>query len=233
MPAGWRSWVPLTARVAAAVAGMALICTACSALSIHSGVVVDCSPLLHFDGRTYYGYGDVTVIPPPSRRLGTGTFPPCKDTGGTPRGHARAEKVPVRLLSRLDPRVAVVVRSDQVFIAKHARFPERIRKYFDRVECVTRGHFEVTGVWTAVSPHVGSDLRAPYHMTMLVTAGDGPAMRYHRAYLEVHVTDDTAPTLHRSDVRTALWKAGTVMGKLHCRGTRFVADSLVAKPPVH
>lgn len=199
-----------------------MVLTACGAASSDSAM---CASTLDFDGRSYYGYGDTTVIPPETRTLGEGTLPPCDDG----HGESPAQTARVRRLAGFTPTEAVVVGREQIFIAEDLEpFPDRIRKYFDPVMCATDGSFTLAGQWIGVSPGAEGDLEPPYRITVLARSGSDGGEHYRRSYVDVHITPETAPELGRADVRIALWEPGTVTGRVHCEEQRFVAETVEA-----
>ena len=201
-------------HAAALMMCVALMLASCGGL-VSSGSA-SCAATLDFDGRTYSGYGDVRVVPPESQTLGEGTMPLCDDD----YEDVSRETVRVRALAGSDPAEAVVVGQEEIFIADDLeQFPERIRVYFDQVECSTDGPFSIEGQWTAVvSPRASAsesrpleprsprvNLKPPYEITVLVHDGLDGGNKYRRSYVDNKVTRATKPYLDREDMKVALW----------------------------
>ena len=72
--------------------------------------------LVEYDGHNYLGTA-VEVTPDAGEALGTGTIPPCNDTGGAGTT-IPAEQVEVTAVQGVPPRVAIMLagRSDVVLV---------------------------------------------------------------------------------------------------------------------
>lgn len=214
---------PKSRRAATLFCLAVAVLTGCGAAESSDTAV--CAATLDFAGRSYTGYGEVTAIPPDSQPLGEGVFPPCDDGFGG----GSAETVQVRRLAGFDPKEAVVVGREEIFLADDLEpVPARIRVYFDAVRCSTDGPFTVAGQWIGVSAHAKGNLEPPYDMTVLVRSGDDGGEQYRRSYIDIRVTRDTRPEPDRADVKIALWGPGTVTGRVNCEDGRFVADAVEA-----
>ena len=80
------------------------------------GVAASCAFQVHYDGHDYFGAA-VKVAPVPGDTLGTGTFPPCNDTGGA-LPTIPAEEVSVAEIQGVPPSVAIMLpgRTDVVLV---------------------------------------------------------------------------------------------------------------------
>jgi Family of unknown function (DUF6281) len=85
-------------------------------MEVSGGVAASCAFIVRYDGHDYLGTS-VHVTPVAGDSLGTGTFPPCNDTGGalptTP-----AEEVEVAEVKGVPPTVAIMLpgRTDVVLV---------------------------------------------------------------------------------------------------------------------
>jgi uncharacterized protein DUF6281 len=80
------------------------------------GISASCAFIVEFDGHDYFGNG-VEVTPVAGESLGTGTIPPCDDTGGALEPTA-AEEVEVTEIRGVPPTVAIMLagRTDVVLV---------------------------------------------------------------------------------------------------------------------
>ena len=86
-------------------------------IEIDGGVpAASCAMLVEFDGHDYLGTA-VDVEPAPGESLGSGTIPPCNDTGGAGTT-IPAEEVEVTAVEGVPPTVAIMLagRSDVVLV---------------------------------------------------------------------------------------------------------------------
>ena len=80
------------------------------------GASASCAFIVEFDGHDYFGNG-VEVTPVAGDSLGTGTIPPCDDTGGALEPTV-AEEVEVAEIQGVPPTVAIMLvgRTDVVLL---------------------------------------------------------------------------------------------------------------------
>ena len=85
------------------------------------GVAASCAFIVQYDGHDYFGNA-VKVAPEPGGTLGTGTFPPCNDTGGA-LPTVPAEEVAVSAIQGVRPSVAIMLpgRTDVVLVRDDAK----------------------------------------------------------------------------------------------------------------
>jgi len=84
-------------------------------------VAASCAFVVHYDAHDYFGTR-VKVDPVPGETLGTGTFPPCNDTGGA-LPTVPAEEVAVSAIQGVPPSVAIMLpgRTDVVLVRDDAK----------------------------------------------------------------------------------------------------------------
>ena len=75
-----------------------------------------CAMLVEYDGHTYLG-ASVEATPVPGESIGTGTIPPCNDTGGAGTT-IPAEQVEVTAVQGVPPSIAIMLggRDDVVLV---------------------------------------------------------------------------------------------------------------------
>jgi uncharacterized protein DUF6281 len=80
------------------------------------GVSASCAFIVSYDGHDYFGNA-VKVTPVAGASLGTGTIPPCDDTGGALEPTS-AEEVEVTAIQGVPPTVAIMLagRTDIVLL---------------------------------------------------------------------------------------------------------------------
>jgi len=88
------------------------------------------------------------------------------------------------------------------------------------------------GEWLGILGADGNtelDLLPPYDVDIRVR--DASSDRYLRSLLTVRVPPTLGHPISHLDVRTALWKPGTLAAQVHCGdGGRFVADQVTVTP---
>jgi hypothetical protein len=92
------------------------------------GVSASCAFIVEFDGHNYLGNA-VKVTPVAGASLGTGTIPPCDDTGGALEPTS-AEEVEVTEVQGVPPTVAImpVGRTDVVLVRDDVqKLPEELQ----------------------------------------------------------------------------------------------------------
>ena len=92
------------------------------------GVSASCAFIVEFDGHNYLGNG-VEVVPSRGTSLGTGTIPPCDDTGGALEPTS-AEEVEVAEIQGVPPTVAIMLvgRTDVVLVRDDVqKLPEELQ----------------------------------------------------------------------------------------------------------
>jgi hypothetical protein len=189
---------------------------------------------VEFNGQVYDG-ALVTVAPEQGERLGTGTIPPCNDTGPSTSPEA-VQRVPVAAVPGVDPAIVVmwVGRVDSVLIRRGATdLPPEVAELQRPVPCASAdGTITLAGPWLGILAANGdteTDLVPPYDLQMM--AGDASEDQYRRAFLSVRVPKGLPPPLSQEDLASSLSGGGTIRVTVHCSGDRYVAASVRALPP--
>jgi hypothetical protein len=190
-----------------------------------------CAPVIRYAGAIYEGLA-VAVAPLEGRPLGVALLPGCADGGGASSG----EQVEVAELSGVSPDVALVWRgrNDAVFIRRGATPPRAVEDLLRPPACESRDEpIELSGPWLGILGADGNtevDLKPPYDIELFVASTS--AARYERAFLTVRVPPSLGEPLTREDVKSSLWKGGTVSMRVRCGdGGVFVAETIAAAPP--
>ena len=91
---------------------------------VSGGVAASCAMLVSYDGHDYLGTA-VEVEAVPGESLGTGTIPPCNDTGGAGTT-IPAEQVEVTAVEGVPPTIAIMLagRSDAVLVRDDVKLPK-------------------------------------------------------------------------------------------------------------
>lgn len=92
------------------------------------GAAASCAFIVAFDGHNYLGNA-VEVTPVAGESLGTGTIPPCDDTGGALEPTS-AEEVEVTEIQGVPPTVAIMLvgRTDVVLVRDDVqKLPEELQ----------------------------------------------------------------------------------------------------------
>jgi Family of unknown function (DUF6281) len=195
-----------------------------------------CAFVASFHGHRYFGLL-VHVAPAAGRRLGTAQMPPCDDTGGALPA-APGERLRVAELPGVPSSVALVVLGfDDTLLVRDTRHPDHLPNEVTRLlhpPACAAGDSPLTleGPWTGILGADGKtevDLVPPYDLSLRVQRSS--AQRYLRATLDVRVPAELGRPLTRSDVRTSLWKGGTISLTVACRDGRYIATNVTAAPP--
>jgi hypothetical protein len=185
-----------------------------------------CAARVELDGYSYNGYGGLTRDPALSGRVVRALMPGCDDgNGASPDEVVKAAELSDLPLSR-----AVFV-DGHLYVRGNDPLPEETRAWFQPQRCETAGAFELHGDWLAVQGpkkvRFDGDLRPPYRLNLHVTEAPQP---YVGTTIQVHATSDTDPALGPRDVRTSLWKGGTLTAQVTCEHGRAVASALTSQP---
>lgn len=95
--------------------------------------------------------GPVRRDPPGGRLLGTGTLPPCNDTGRSEPTTGRGERLRVHAFPGV-PTGVLIQSGGGLWMVKHAALPGQMRLYFKPVTCTSAGDFALAGQWLSVTP---------------------------------------------------------------------------------
>lgn len=185
-----------------------------------------CPMKLRFQGQEYLGTGELKRDPPVTGRTARGVLVVCDDGNGD----SGEESVQVSELADL-PMERAMLWNGTLLVRDGDLVPRLTRSWFVAPECASSGRFELRGDWLGVTaphrPRFDGDLRPPYRSRVHVT--DGPP-DYSGATIQVHVSDNTNPTLGPTDVKTSLWQGGGITAEITCRGRDFVAIGLTSTP---
>ncbi|HET7305930.1 MAG TPA: DUF6281 family protein [Segeticoccus sp.] len=227
---------------AAVVVALAAVVTSCAASGGEDGggggqAAASCAALMDFRGVRYAGYGGTTRTPVAGKRLGTGTLPPCNDTGENGRNGPTepATPVTVRAIAGVDPGTAVLTGGDQLWVrrsmvdAGRPSAVDLIRTARRPVPCTLPAPTTITGTWTGMtSPHparADGDVRTPF--TVELRTGDRAVVPTGWAAVQLRArAADGAPAPSKEQVRQLLWHDHPSAFGLHCDGDRFVLDHL-------
>jgi hypothetical protein len=86
---------------------------------------------------------------------------------------------------------------------------------------------ELTGQWLGILD-AGTDLVPPYRLPMRVDVASIP--RYERTFLTVHVEPEMGRPLRRADLRSSLWRGGSLAVSVSCADDRFFAEEITSIP---
>ena len=174
------------------------------------------------------------VEPVPGEVLGAVVIPGCNDTGGT--SPPPAEHLLVARLPGVDPSVAVVSSGDPwtIFVREDLDpLPGEITRLLVAPTCdATDEPLDLDGPWLGIIGADGKtelDMVPPYDVEMQVEQASSKI--YERADITIRVPASLGEPLTREDVRSSLWKGGTIHVVAGCDGDRFVAQQVEAFPP--
>jgi hypothetical protein len=191
-----------------------------------------CAFVVQFRGHPF-DVIEVDVEPVPGTKLGEAMSPGCNDTGGA--SSEPNQRLPVAELPGVDPGVAVVWldATDRIFVRHGVPLPPEIRKLLHAPACdpVDAPVF-LHGPWLGILGADGKtelDLVPPYDLQMLVRQAS--SSRYERSHLTIRVPASLGQPLSREDVRSSLWKGGTIRVTATCVDGRFIAQRVAAFPP--
>lgn len=183
-----------------------------------------CAATVQYDGRTYFGHGELKRIPETTGRTEVGTVPRCDDGADAELGR----DVDVHELREITMKHALLV-GGQLYVVEGEPFPDAAQQWFSPPRCSDDGSFTLTGQWLEVTggpkPRFDGDIRPPYLLEVRVTTG--PA-RYVDSTVKVHADAETDPLLTSKDVERALWADGELTARVHCDSADFVADGLAS-----
>jgi Family of unknown function (DUF6281) len=216
---------------AAGIVGVAIIASSCGTASVGHGVGggASCAFVVHYGGRVYTSVS-VEVAPLAGRQIGVGTIPRCDDGGG-----GSSESIGVARLPGASSGVALVVvgREDLLLVAEGAQLPAQARVLLHAPPCLSGGGpVMISGPWLGIlgaDGHSEVDLKPPYDVDLRVRATSD--RRYQRAQITVRVPFALGRPLTHHDVRSSLWKGGTISVTATCQDGRFIADTVETSPP--
>lgn len=190
------------------------------------GGAASCAAMLKLDGRTYYGWGDLTRTPRVVDRLGRATMPACGDD--SPARQIRPFALPGV------PVDTAVFAEGTVWLNRtlpemRKGLPAALRDLTRPVQCHGNAPAVMTGSMNDISPMPSDDdlrMRPPYTVTVVATTGEGLSLdRYRSVVVRLRITQDTTG-VDPAVLQAALWDGKPVSARWHCDGTAFVADSL-------
>jgi uncharacterized protein DUF6281 len=191
-----------------------------------------CALSVTFRGERYEGRR-VLVEPPLGEGLGEAVIPACNDPNGG--GSAGDERIPVVELKGTDPSVAVVWEGQpsSIFVREDIDpLPSELQTYFERPVCdPSREPIHLFGPWIGIiQPNQTTelDLIPPYDLELLVSRGSSP--EYRGADLSVRVPASAGRLVSKEDIRTSLWKGGSIEMTVRCAGDRFLAQTVETYP---
>jgi Family of unknown function (DUF6281) len=186
-----------------------------------------CGLMAQFEGRSYLGNG-VRVIPTYGGPLGRATIPPCGDDDGF--------SIEAFSIVGVSPKVAFAARQydDLVFIAEGTdSLPRALQRLRQVPRCIdSDAPISLHGPWLGIIGVDGNtevDLVPPYDLDMRVD--EASAARYERVFLTIHVAESLGQPLTREDVRSSLWKGGTLSIVATCLDGQFWAERVTAYRP--
>lgn len=191
-----------------------------------------CALIVTFRGERYVGR-QVLVEPPLGEGVGEALIPACNDSdGGDSIGD---ERIPVVELQGTDPSVAVVWEGQPSSILVREdgdRLPSELQSYFDRPACVpSREPIQLFGQWVGIiepDETTEVDLIPPYDLELLVSVASSP--EYQGADITVRVPASGGRLVSKEDIRTSLWKGGSIEMTVRCAGDRFLAQTVETYP---
>lgn len=174
------------------------------------------------------------VQPVPGEVLGEALVPGCNDTGGV--SVPPDEHVSVSRLPGVDPSVGVVSSHDPgtIFVREDVDpLPAEIMRLLVAPACgAADAPIDLSGTWMGIIGADGKtelDMVPPYDVEMQVERASAPT--YERADISIRVPASLGQPLTREDVRSSLWKGGTIHVVAECDGDRFVVQQVEALPP--
>jgi hypothetical protein len=200
--------------------------TACSTGTDHVGSEGSgsCAFGAQLGGRSYYTMGGINIVPTYGEPLGSAVVPPCRDDEGF--------RIEAFSIAGVDPKVAFASpeREETIFVAEGVyEMPPELQRLRHPPRCVHGdAPVELTGQWLGILDP-GVDLVPPYRLQMRVDLASVP--RYERTFVAVRVEPELGRPLDREDLRSSLWKGGSLTRTVSCsaRG-RFLAKAITAIP---
>lgn len=200
------------------------------------GAAGSCILAVTYDGHAYEAIG-VDVAPAEGASLGSGTLPPCNDTGDLTKSE-EPEEVALAALQDVSPSIAILLRgrSDVVLVRDdvddHA-LPPGVTRLLRAPPCDPSDEpLELAGPWLGILGADGDtelDLDPPYDLEM--TVSESSAARYEGAHLTIRAPSSLGRPLRREDIRSSLWEGGTISLTVSCHGRDYVAAQVEAYPP--
>ena len=190
-----------------------------------------CAFIATYAGARYEGRR-VVVEPPLGDALGKAVIPACDDGGGSPSAD---ERIPVRELEGIDPGVGIVWEGSlsSILIREDlGSLPPELERYLERPVCdPTLAPIELHGQWIGIiqpDETTEVDLEPPYDLELLVASSSAP--EYVGADLVVRVPRSAGRLITQEDIRTSLWKGGSIDVTASCAGDRFLVESTETSP---
>jgi hypothetical protein len=191
-----------------------------------------CALIVTFRGERYVGR-QVLVEPPMGEGLGEAVIPACNDSnGGDSVGE---ERIPIVELNGTDPSVAVVWEGQPSSILVREdidALPPELQTYFERPVCdPSRESIHLFGQWVGIIEPDGTtevDLIPPYDLELLVSEASSP--EYRGADITVRVPASAGRLVSKKDIRTSLWKGGSIDMTVRCARDRLLADTVETYP---
>ena len=218
---------------------MAAVLAGCGGGSDVEGGDASCALSVRYRGARYDGVS-VEIAPREGARVGTAILPGCNDQGEEVAPE-EDEKIPVARLPGVSPKVAVTWsgRDDIVLVRESLvrerteSLPPEVARLTDAPKCNERdAPIKLLGPWLGILGTDGNtelDLALPYKIDLQVQEASAP--RYERAFLTVRVPANLGRPLTREDVKSSLWKGGTIELVAICAGGRYIARSVRSYPP--
>ena len=221
---------------------MMLFLAACSEPSgpsgtLHEGDVLgegegSCAFVVIFGGERYAGR-QVLVEPPLGEGLGEGLIPSCDDSNASES--VGDERIPVVALEGIDPSIAIVWEGQpsSILVREDIEpWPSELDRYLQRPVCdPAHEPIHLFGRWVGIiqpDQTTELDLVPPYDLELLVSVASAP--EYQGTDLTVRVPASAGRLVTKEDIRTSLWKGGSIEMTVRCSGARFLADSLGTYP---
>jgi hypothetical protein len=212
----------------------AAMCAGCSSSGAgHGGQAGLCAFTAHFHGKKYLGEG-VQVAPRAGRVVGMALLPGCDDHEGT--SPTASQRITVAQLpgAPVSDALVWVGHPNMVIVRDGASLPPAVRKLMRAPACrAVDAPIRMSGPWGGIidaNGHTEVDLVPPYNLELLVRKSS--AARYERAFLTVGVPLTMGHPLTKEDIRTSLWKGGSIALTVTCNRGRYVATAVNASPPL-
>jgi hypothetical protein len=189
-----------------------------------------CAAIIIYRGQRYVGQG-VEIRPVEGQTVGRATVPACND-GGDSGGDD--QQVLVAAIAGVAPDVALT-RSGQgdLYIREGiavSELPEAVTNLVHAPSCEPADEpITLFGRWIGIAGADEANMNPPYDVRLDVLRST--PHRYERADLLVLVPKALGRPLDADDLHNSLWQGGTITITAVCRGGRFVATGVAAKPP--
>jgi hypothetical protein len=181
-----------------------------------------CAFGVQLDGRSYYANGGIKIMPTYDEPLGSAIVPPCESEEGF--------QIEAFSIVGVDPKVAFASpeREEIIFIAEGVyEMPPELQRLRRPPPCAGNAPVELAGQWLGILDP-GVDLVPPYRLQMRVDLASVP--RYERTFVAIRVEPGLGRPLGRADLRSSLWKGGSLTVMVSCSGGRFLAKTITALP---